>query len=108
MKPESVILRGSDAVLIDFDATRLHKAESSADTQILGTTGFAAPEQYGLDQSDLRADIYSLGILINVMLTGEHPSKKQAGGRLDWVVERCTYVNPDKRYQTGLWLMEEL
>ena len=108
IKPENVILRGSDAILIDFDAARLHKEENTADTQILGTTGFAAPEQYGLSQSDLRADIYSLGILINVMLTGEHPSKKQAGGKLGRVVERCTRVNPEKRYQTVLRLMEEL
>ena len=50
IKPENVILKGSEAVLIDFDAARLHKPEAAADTQILGTTGFAAPEQYGLSQ----------------------------------------------------------
>ena len=108
VKPENVILRGSDAVLIDFDAARLHKAENTTDTQVLGTVGFAAPEQYGLSQSDPRADIYSIGILINVMLTGEHPSAKQAEGALGRVVERCTHVNPDKRYKNVLRLMEEL
>lgn len=61
IKPENVILRGGDAVLIDFDAARLYKPEQSGDTHVLGTTGFAAPEQYGLSQSDLRADIYSMG-----------------------------------------------
>ena len=108
IKPENVILRGPEAVLIDFDAARLHKEENTADTQVLGTTGFAAPEQYGLSQSDLRTDIYSLGILMNVMLTGEHPSKKQAEGALGRVVERCTHVNPKKRYKNVLRLMEEL
>lgn len=108
IKPENVILRGAQAVLIDFDAARLHKEESTADTQVMGTTGYAAPEQYGLSQSDPRTDIYSLGILMNVMLTGEHPSKKQAGGRLGRVVERCTHVNPEKRYKNVLRLMEEL
>lgn len=44
IKPENVILRGRGAVLIDFDAARLHKPKYEADTQILGTTGFAAPE----------------------------------------------------------------
>lgn len=73
------ILRGAEAVLIDFGAARLHKPEHEMDTQILGTTGFAAPEQYGLSQSDLRTDIYSVGILINVMLTGAHPSKNWQG-----------------------------
>ena len=108
VKPENVILRGSDAVLIDFDAARLYKEESSADTQILGTVGFAAPEQYGLSQSDIRTDIYALGVLVNVMLTGEHPSRKQVPGKLGRVVERCTHVNPEKRYKNVLRLMEEL
>lgn len=108
IKPENVILRGSDAVLIDFDAARLHKPEAEADTQILGTTGFAAPEQYGLSQSDTRTDIYSLGVLMNVMLTGQHPSKKLAEGRLGRVIQRCTQVNPAKRYKDVLHLMEAL
>ena len=108
VKPENIILRGSDAVLIDFDAARLHKPENSNDTQILGTTGFAAPEQYGLSQSDIRSDIYSLGILINVMLTGHHPSKHLVEGRMGRIVDRCTHVNPEKRYQNVLRLMEAL
>ncbi|MCI8304145.1 MAG: protein kinase [Lawsonibacter sp.] len=108
IKPENVILQGTDAVLIDFDAARLHKPGAEADTQVLGTTGFAAPEQYGLGQSDTRADIYSLGVLMNVMLTGQHPSKKLAEGRLGRVIQRCTQVNPAKRYENVLRLMEVL
>ena len=108
VKPENIILRGSDAVLIDFDAARLHKPEHETDTQILGTTGFAAPEQYGLSQSDIRTDIYSVGILINVMLTGEHPSKHLAAGRMGRIVDRCTHVNPQRRYKNVLRLMEVL
>ena len=108
VKPENVILRRTDAVLIDFDAARLHKPQAEADTQILGTTGFAAPEQYGLGQSDTRTDIYSLGVLMNVMLTGQHPSKKLAEGRLGRVIQRCTQVNQAKRYKNVLHLMEAL
>ena len=108
VKPENIILRGSDAVLIDFDAARLHKPERENDTQILGTTGFAAPEQYGLSQSDIRTDIYAVGILINVMLTGEHPSKKLAEGKMGRIVDRCTHVNPQRRYKNVLRLMEAL
>lgn len=108
VKPENVILRGEDAVLIDFDAARLHKPAHENDTQVLGTIGFAAPEQYGLSQSDIRTDVYALGILINVMLTGQHPSKKLAEGRLGRVVSRCTHVNPQKRYKNVLRLMEAL
>ena len=108
IKPENVILRRNDAVLIDFDAARLHKPQAEADTQILGTTGFAAPEQYGLGQSDTRTDIYSLGVLMNVMLTGQHPSKKLAEGRLGRIIQRCTQINPAKRYKNVLHLMEAL
>ena len=106
IKPENVILHGPDAVLIDFDAARLHKPGAETDTQMLGTTGFAAPEQYGLSQSDTRTDIYSLGVLINVMLTGEHPSKRLAEGHMGRVVQHCTQVNPRKRYKDVLHLME--
>lgn len=108
VKPDNVILRGSEAVLIDFDASRIHKTAISEDTKILGTTGFAAPEQYGLSQSDGRADIYALGVLLNIMLTGEHPSRKLAGGRMGRIVQRCTRVNPEKRYKNILHLMEAL
>ena len=57
VKPENVILRGNEAVLIDFDASRVFKNEESRDTQVLGTTGYAAPEQYGIAQTDERADL---------------------------------------------------
>ena len=108
VKPENIILRGDEAVLIDFDAARLHKPEHDSDTQVLGTTGFAAPEQYGLSQSDPRSDIYAVGILLNVMLTGEHPSRRLAAGHLGRVVERCTRIDPGKRYRNVAKLMGEL
>ena len=108
VKPENIILRGRQAVLIDFDASRLFKGEHSADTRILGTTGYAAPEQYGIAQTDERADIYSLGVLLNIMLTGKHPSKELTHGRWGRVVQKCTMVNPKKRYRSVLDLMEAL
>ena len=108
IKPENVIVRGSEAVLIDFDASRIFKSEISHDTQILGTTGYAAPEQYGITQTDERADIYSLGVLLNIMLTGKHPSKELANGKLGHIVQKCTVVKPKKRYKSVLYLMEAL
>ena len=108
IKPENVMIRGSEAVLIDFDASRIFKSDTNQDTQILGTTGYAAPEQYGITQTDERADIYSLGVLLNIMLTGKHPSKELANGHLGHIVQKCTMVNPKKRYQSVLHLMEAL
>lgn len=106
VKDSNVILRGSDAVLIDFDASRIVKPELATDTVVLGTTGYAAPEQFGLSQTDGRADIYSLGVLLNVMLTGQHPSRKLASGKAGHIVQRCTMMNPDQRYQT-VWELRD-
>lgn len=108
VEPENVILRGSDAVLIDFDAARIYKDESESDTQVLGTTGFAAPEQYGIFQSDERADIFSLGVLLNIMLTGKHPSREMAAGKMGRIVRKCTMTAPEQRYQSARALMEVL
>lgn len=108
VKPENVILRGSDAVLIDFDAARIYKVASESDTQVLGTTGFAAPEQYGIFQSDERADIFSLGVLLNIMLTGKHPSCEMAAGKMGRIVRKCTMTAPEQRYQSARALMEVL
>ena len=108
VKPENVILRGSDAVLIDFDAARIYKVASESDTQVLGTTGFAAPEQYGIFQSDERADIFSLGVLLNIMLTGKHPSREMAAGKMGRIVRKCTMTAPEQRYQGARALMEVL
>ena len=108
IKPENIILRGSDAVLIDFDASRLCKAENTTDTQIMGTTGYAAPEQYGFSQTDARADIYALGILLNEMLTKQHPSRQLAEGKFRPIIEKCTRINADQRYTTATELITAL
>ena len=80
VKPENVMINSERTVLIDFDASRKTDPQKSNDTKILGTTGYASPEQYGLSQTDARSDIYSLGVVLNVMLTGEHPSTRLANG----------------------------
>lgn len=101
IKPDNVILRDGSAVLVDFDAARLFEPGSAADTQVLGTVGFAAPEQFGISQSDTRADIYALGVMLNIMRTGSHPSMGQlAPGELGRIVRRCTMANPGDRYQS--------
>ena len=99
VKPDNVILRGDTAVLVDFDAARIRKESQETDTVVLGTVGYAAPEQFGISQTDGRADIYSLGILINLMLTGEHPSIRQASGKWGYIVRRCTMTNPQQRFR---------
>lgn len=101
VKPENILVSGTKAVLIDFDAARLVKPENHTDTQIMGTTGYAAPEQYGFSQTDARADIYAFGIVFNEMLTKRHPSKQLTQGKFRPIIERCTEMNMDKRYTSA-------
>ena len=109
IKPENIMIRTDGTVLlIDFDAARFYKPYRSEDTKFVGTVGYAAPEQFGMAQSDPRTDIFALGILLNIMLTGEHPSKVLYQGRLRKVIEKCIQVNPQKRYQTAMELKQSL
>ncbi len=101
IKPENVMIdKDGNVKLIDFDASRIYKNYQSNDTSFIGTAGFAAPEQYGITQTDARADIFALGVLMNVMLTGEHPSKKLHKGKLTKIIEKCINVDPNKRYSS--------
>ena len=101
IKPENVMIaKDGRVVLIDLNAAR-KISNASKDTVIMGTVGYASPEQLGVAQSDARTDIYALGVLLNVMITGKHPSEKLAKGKAGRIVRKCTNVNPDERYQTA-------
>lgn len=109
IKPENVMITDDGSVkLIDFDASRFFKNGQSKDTRVMGTTGYAAPEQFGLAQSDERTDIFSVGVMMNVMLTGEHPSKKLYKGKLSKIIDKCIQLDPKKRYQTAEELKKSL
>ena len=101
VKPENVMI-GNDGrvVLIDFDASR-RVSDAQKDTVILGTVGYASPEQLGITQSDARTDIYATGVMLNVMLTGKHPTEMFAKGRGGRIVRKCTALNPDDRYRSA-------
>ena len=101
IKPENIMLdKNNRVVLIDLNASR-KISQTERDTVIMGTVGYASPEQLGIAQSDVRTDIYATGVLLNVMLTGKHPSEQLAKGYAGHIVRRCTRVNPDERYQSA-------
>lgn len=60
--------------LIDFGIARHFKPGQAKDTTALGSTGYAAPEQYGKAQTTPRADIYALGATLHQLLSGSDPS----------------------------------
>ncbi len=109
VKPENILLTSSGrVVLLDLDAASKHSAGSDRDTQLLGTVGYAAPEQFGFGRSDERTDIFSLGVLMNVSLTGQHPSQVLAEGPLRPIIEKCIEVNSNKRYPSVDALLRQL
>lgn len=96
IKPSNIIRHKDGHIhLIDFDAARMPKEDLEQDTVLLGTRGFAPPEQYGFAQTDERADIYALGVTL-----------KQLGGKIaekphyKRVIRKCTDLDPAKRYQS--------
>ena len=101
VKPENVMVdQNGRVLLLDLNASR-KESQAGKDTVIMGTVGYAAPEQLGLSQSDARADIYAAGVLLNVMLTGKHPTERFAPGRAGQIVRKCTALNPYDRYQSA-------
>jgi serine/threonine protein kinase len=74
LKPSNIMINEEGKIkLIDFGIARIFKTEASHDTVTLGSRNFAAPEQYGLGQSDPRTDIYALGATLYALLTGTAP-----------------------------------
>ncbi len=131
LKPGNVLLNKDDWVkIVDFGIARL---QSAADTQLtragilIGTPRYMAPEQVTGKRLDGRADIYSLGVILYEMLTGEtafkgddnvqvlyrhvhgdikplHEANPAIPLPLSNIVMRMMAVNPARRYQT----MEEV
>ncbi len=100
INPNNVMLDENGTVkIIDFGISRFQKANQSADTQILGTQGFAAPEQFGFSQTSVRSDIYSVGVLINYLKTGALPSEKRDYGTFSSIIIKCTQMDEKNRYK---------
>ena len=113
MKPGNVVLREDGTVrLIDFGIAREYKAGALSDTCVLGTRGYAAPEQLVAGaQTDARTDVYSLGATLYALATGLSPAKQvimrplrelnpSMGEGLERVVARATMPDPADRYQS--------
>lgn len=102
IKPANIMVCESGIIkLIDFDTARVFNAGSGKDTKLLGTEGYASPEQFGYAQSDPRADIYALGVTIYELLTGELPkSDLKYNGELKRIIKKCMQFDPCKRFQS--------
>src|SRR6266700_4798780 len=111
MKPGNIMLtRDGHIKLIDFGIARFFRHSSSQDTQLLGTPGFAPPEQYGKAQTDERSDIYSLAMTLFQLLTNTlsetgfglkeiRSVNPQISPVVARALEKAAALSPDDRYE---------
>jgi serine/threonine-protein kinase len=122
IKPSNIILQPKGMLkLIDFGAAREFRSGNHEDTVLLGTRGYAAPEQYGgCGQTDARTDIYGLGATMYHLSTGRDPAKPPY---MDYpityfasdipqifsdIIQKCTRFDPKKRYESSSELKSDL
>lgn len=109
IKPSNILISSDGVVkLIDYNAARRYEEGETRDTRYMGTHGYAAPEQYGFAQSDVRTDIYAVGVVLNYMLTGCHVTEKIVFGKLGEIVEKCTQIDMENRYDSITDVKREL
>lgn len=108
IKPDNIII-GTDGnvFLTDISAAKPYEPGLSRDTVLIGTAGYAAPEQYGFGGSGVQTDIYALGVLLNVMVTGVLPSETAAKGHIGSIVEKATRMDPSQRYASVGEMLED-
>jgi eukaryotic-like serine/threonine-protein kinase len=133
VKPQNVLVDAEGrAKITDFGIARSLESDGLTKTgRVLGTTDYVSPEQAMGHEVDPRSDIYSLGVLLYEMLTGEPPFKAEtvvgvamkhvndpmpetqehrpdASAALSRVVERSTSKDPDKRYKDMSAMLADL
>ncbi|MEO1440223.1 MAG: protein kinase, partial [Chloroflexota bacterium] len=91
IKPANILLDENNvAYVVDFGLAR--QISSRTETQSLGTPGYASPEQLGNEPVDGRADLFSLGIVIYELLTGQ-----RGFGDSNWLQQLMNNPLPDIR-----------
>jgi tRNA A-37 threonylcarbamoyl transferase component Bud32 len=114
IKPENLLLDKDGRIKIaDFGVAKILHADGSdvglAESQPAGTPQYMAPEQKERRVTDHRADIYSLGVVLYELLTGDLPTERiqppsrkvHIDVRLDEIVLRALQTKPELRYQTA-------
>lgn len=122
LKPSNIMLDSRGRIrLIDFGIARHFKAGKIKDTYAMGTPGYSPPEQYGHGQSDMRTDIFSLGVTLYHLLTNQDPAqfnfrfpspRQYASSDVpDWfenILIKCIALNPSDRFQSSTELKHAL
>ena len=90
IKPQNIIVAEGDVYLIDFNISREYTGTQGKDTLIMGTREYAAPEQYGFLESDVRTDIYGLGATLRYL----YEKFDISSDRLNSVIEKAMAFDP--------------
>ena len=121
VKPSNIMIAGDQVKLIDFGIARLFTPAKKGDTMLIGSPGYAPPEQYS-GQTDPRSDIYALGVTLHHALTGHDPTVSQTpflipaakslnprlSDEMVNVINRATQLDPDKRYPSMIEMKRDL
>lgn len=119
MKPANVMLKPEGNIkIIDFGIAREYKEQNLADTTVLGTKGYAPPEQYS-GQTDPRSDIFALGMTMHHLLTGADPRSgepyapvrqwnPELSEGIEVIIDKCVQPAAENRYQNCADLMYDL
>lgn len=119
MKPANVMLKPEGNIkIIDFGIAREYKEQNLADTTVLGTKGYAPPEQYS-GQTDPRSDIFALGMTMHHLLTGVDPRNgepyapvrqwnPELSEGIEIIIDRCVEPAAENRYQSCAGLLYDL
>ncbi len=102
IKPSNILIDNKNNVyLIDFGISREYNNEKRPDTHKFGTVGYAAPEQFGYQQTDVRSDVYAIGKVLEFCCNTK--SWKSMPSSLDncysEIIEKATEFDPDQRYK---------
>ena len=121
LKPSNIMIDRTGRVkLIDFGIARFFKEDKAEDTYVYGTPGYAAPEQYGTGQTDVRSDIFSLGATLHHCLTGRDPSahppdfpdplllNSGLNKGTAKIVRKALEPEPRRRYQSALAMKQAI
>lgn len=115
IKPSNIVVTWDNVYLIDLGIARSFSEGATADTRQFGTRSYAPPEQFGYKQTDVRSDVYALGMLLYFMFTGETPdpilaatgfADRSVPHSLKKVLSIATEFDPANRYRSAAELRD--